>query len=161
MKFSLFLMLAATLLFNGCRPESFSDLGIPADNINSLNGTWKLDRVIQTDADARQKGFPYQSLDITNFFPFQDFRLTVDVAAKTFSTTPGNAPQVIELTSGTWSADNEDAAKNLELVNGTDTAIVVLGSYPNAVNPKLKLKVERKDNAGKVLIIYDYEFSKQ
>src|SRR5690606_9317852 len=115
----------------------------------------------QTDADARQKGFPYQSLDITNFFPFQDFRLSFDVGAKSFTTTPGNAPQVIELTSGTWSADNEDAPKNLELVNGSDTAIVVLGSYPNAVNPKLKLRVERKNDAGKVLIIYDYEFSKQ
>ena len=161
MKSKLLLLLFAGLVLHGCRPEPFSSLGLPTGNLNALNGTWKLNRVTQTDADAQKKGFPFQSLDITNILPYTQFQMNFNVPAKTFTTTPGTAPKIIPLATGNLIFDNETAPKNLTLVNGTDTARIVLGAYPNSVNPNLKLKVERKDAAGKVLIIYDYEFIKQ
>ncbi|HEX6335304.1 MAG TPA: DUF5004 domain-containing protein [Flavisolibacter sp.] len=150
------------VLAAGCKPELKGELGTPNNNIAALNGEWKLAKVLQTDVDAQRKGFPYSTMDLTTIFPYSDFKMTFNVANKTFTTVPGNSPKIIRLTSGNWTADNESAPKNLTLVNGSDTARIVLGSYPNAVNPRLKLKVERKDAAtGKVLITYDYEFVKQ
>lgn len=166
MKKIIYLLLASavTVSFYSCRPEAFKPVGDPVGNIRALTGTWKLTKVLQTDADAQKKGFPFQTLDLTNVFPYSDFTMTFNSNGSTpttFATIPGAAPKIISLSNGNWIVDNAAAPKNLTLVNGTDTSRVVLGSYPNSVRPTLKLRQERKDAAGKVMIIYDYEFTKQ
>jgi hypothetical protein len=157
----LLLVFTAGALLHACRPEPFKQLNERTGNINALNGSWQLMKVTQIDADAQRKGFPYQSLDLTNVLPYNQFKMAFNVINKTFTTTPGNAPRIINLASGNWSADNNEAPKLLTLVNGTDTARITLGAYPNSVNSNLRLRQERKDASGKVLIIYDYEFVKQ
>jgi hypothetical protein len=144
-----------------CKPEAFKNVGTPTGNLDALNGNWRLTKVTQTDVDAQKKGFPFQTMDLTNVFPYTEFKMSFNVEAKTFTATPGNSPNILRLTSGSWAPDNVNAPQNLTLVNGTDTSRIVLGGYPNSVNPNLRLKVDRKDAAGKVLISYNYEFSKQ
>jgi hypothetical protein len=144
-----------------CKPEAFKNVGVASANLEALNGNWRLVKVTQTDVDAQKKGFPYQTMDLTNVFPYTEFKMTFNVGAKTFTATPGNAPNILRLANGTWTADNNTAPQNLTLVNGTDTSRIALGGYPNQVNPNLRLKVDRKDATGKVLISYNYEFSKQ
>jgi len=157
------ILLMLSMLVFSCRPEAFKEIGTANNNLSALTGTWQIVKVLQTDADAQKKGFPYQTMDLTNVFPYTEFKMTFNTSANaptTFTVTPGNAPRIIPMTSGNWKADNVEAPKVLTLTSGTESSIVTLGSYPTGANPNLKLRQERKDPSGKVLIIYDYEFKK-
>lgn len=165
----LILALAAVLV-QSCRPDKFEDVGAAASVPASLAGTWKLNKVIQVDEDARNKGFNYGSVniqqkDITSLFPYTDFTLTLNMNGSTpttFTTSPGNSPRIIRLANGNWSFDNPEYPKVLTLANPTDTARITLGSYPTGASPVLKVRLERRDAAtNKLLISYSYEFTKQ
>jgi hypothetical protein len=158
------------LAFYSCRPDNFKDLGTPSNVTSSLAGTWKLNKVIQTDEDAKNKGFTYtpiniQQLDVTNIFPYTDFKFTLNMngsTPSTFTTTPGNAPKIIKLTTGNWVIDDPNYPKVISMINGTDTAKITLGSYPMGSSPVLKVTSEKRDaSTGKLLISYSYEFIKQ
>jgi len=158
------------LAFYSCRPDDFKDLGTPAAVASSLAGTWKLNKVIQTDEDAKNKGFSYsqiniQQLDVTSLFPYNDFKFTLNMngnTPSTFSTTPGNAPKIIKLASGNWVVDDPNYPKVISMISGTDTAKITLGSYPMGLSPVLKVTSEKRDaSTGKLLISYTYEFTKQ
>ncbi len=158
-------LLLAVVLFGSCKPDALKDLGMERDLLTSLNGTWKLVKATQVDEDAKVKGFPYQQLDITNLFPYTDFVFNLTVAGgapTTFSATPGSAPKLIKLNSGTWTVDNLKYPKNLFLTNGTSADTVSLGGYPVGAATTLKLRKEKRDfSTGKLLISYTYEFTKQ
>jgi len=165
-----FLLLLAGATLYSCRPESFDNIETPAAVSSSIAGTWKLTRVIQTDEDAKSKGFTYgdvnvQQMDITNVFPYTDFQLTLNMNGTnsgTFTTTPGNAPQIIKLASGNWSFDDPKYPKAITMTNGTTEETISIGSYPTAANPILNLKLERRDaGSNKLLISYSYQFTKQ
>jgi len=166
---SIYLVAVAALL-NACRPDKYSELGTPATVASSLAGTWKLSKVTQTDEDAKSKGFQYgsvnvQTMDLTNVFPYTDFKLTLNANGSTpttFTTTPGNSPKIIKLASGNWTFDNPTYPKVITMANATDTARITLGSYPSGAAPVLRITSERRDaTTNKLLISYSYEFTKQ
>jgi hypothetical protein len=164
------IMAVAAVLLHSCRPEKFEEIGATRNVPGTLAGTWKLTRVIQTDEDAKNKGFTYgqvniQQMDITNLFPYTDFKLTLNMngnAPSTFTTAPGNSPRIIRLAAGNWTFDDPQFPKVLTLANPTDTARITLGSYPTGASPVLKVTQERRDKlTNKLLISYSYEFTKQ
>ena len=148
-----------------CKPDAIKPIGDENNNIAALTGTWALTKVTQTDVDATKKGFPYRETDLTSSFPYTDFKMAFSSTGgspTTFTTTPGNSPRIIRLTSGNWSADDIKTPKVITLTSGTTTEKITLGSYPNSTNPTLKISVERVDAvSNKVLITYSYEFTKQ
>jgi hypothetical protein len=160
-----FIFSALALVLNACQPESYKEVGVLTAPLTGLSGTWKLTKVTQTDEDALRKGFPFQTLDLTSVFPYTDFKLTLSAngtTPTTFTTTPGNSPKIIKLTSGNWTVDDPNYPKVITMANATDTARITLGSYPSATNPLLKVRLERRDAAtNKLLISYSYEFTKQ
>jgi hypothetical protein len=168
-KLTIIVMLAGMVIYS-CRPEKIKDIGSQKEVVPSLIGTWKLTKVVQTDEDAKSKGFTYgavniQQKDLTNVFPYSDFKLTLNgngTTPTTFTATPGNAPKIIQLTSGNWVLDDPKYPKQIALANGTDTAKITLGTYPSEGAPVLKVRLERRDaSTNKLLISYSYEFSKQ
>ena len=42
-------LLITTIILSACKPDSFKDLGIERDFLESLNGTWKLTKATQVD----------------------------------------------------------------------------------------------------------------
>ncbi len=153
-----------TVLVFSCRPDTNGIVGEERSILSSLSGSWKLTKVTQTDEDAKRKGFPYQTMDLTSLFPYSEFQLTLNVAsgaASNFTTTPGNSPKVISLTSGSWTVDDPAFPKNITLTSGNTTEVVTLGGYPVTGSEKLVLKKEKKDASGKVQVSYNYEFTKQ
>lgn len=158
------ILLLAVLAMNGCRPESFAPIGDANDNLTAISGVWKLTKVTQTDFESQRKGFPYAVEDITTLFTYSTLQLTLSVnagAPGNFAINNGTAPPITGITSGTWSIDDPKAPKAITLKNGAATDLLTLSGYPNSVNNKLKVKITRSDAAtSKVLIVYDYEFSR-
>jgi Domain of unknown function (DUF5004) len=154
----------AGLLFAGCRPDSYDPIGNANDNITAISGVWKLTKVTQTDAESQRKGFPYAVEDITTLFNYTTLQLTFNVAngaPAAFTINNGSAPPITGITSGTWAVDDIKAPKAITLSSGAASEIMTLGAYPNSVSNKLKVKVTRTDVAtNKLLIVYDYEFSR-
>jgi hypothetical protein len=148
-----------------CRPDTYKTLAAPGNYIQSLAGTWKLSKVLQTDEDAKRKGFPFQSQDITNVFAYTDFTMTLNTNGTTptsFVIVRGNAPNIIPIASGNWKVDDPKFPNVLTLSNGTDSSKITLGAYPVQQTPLLKLSAHKKDaSTGKLLISYSYEFTKK
>lgn len=172
MKYSikiLFPVLLAAILFSGCRPEKFKDIGEPRDIVASLGGTWKLTKVIQKDEESARKGFPFSEMDLTAVFPYTQFTLNLaldnNLSPSGFTATPGSSPDIIGLLSGKWSTDNASAPTKIIFTQGANTRSVSLGSYPTGGNTKLKFKIEKRDADpaanNKLHISYTYEFTKQ
>lgn len=158
------ILFLAVLALNGCRPESYAPLGDANDNLTAISGVWKLTKVTQTDFESQRKGFPYAVEDITTLFAYSTLQMTLTANAGVpgnFTINNGTAPPITSITSGTWSIDDPKAPKTITLKSGAITEIMTLGGYPNSVNQSLKVKVTRSDAAtNKVLIVYDYEFSR-
>ena len=158
------ILLITGILFAGCRPESFEPVGNPNDNVTPLAGTWKLAKVTQTDFESQRKGFPYGVEDITTLFDYSTLQLTLNLnngTPSSFTINNGSAPPITTITSGTWTVDNVKTPQVITLKNGAVTENMTLGSYVNATNSKLKVKVTRTDAAtNKLLIVYDYEFTR-
>ena len=103
------LVLSAAVFFAACTPVAHKEIGEQRNILSSLEGTWKLTKATQVDEAAKAKGFPFKELDITNLFPYTDFKLTLTLnagAPGTFTTIPGASPKIIKLTSGTWTVDD-------------------------------------------------------
>ncbi len=152
------------VIIHSCQPKDYKEVGTAISTVSSLQGTWKLTKVTQTDEDAAKKGFPYQTMDLTKVFPYTDFKLILNTNGNmptTFATTPGNSPKIIRLLSGNWTIDNPDYPKVLTLISGSDTAAVTLGAYPVGSNNTLKIKLDKSDAVtGKLVLSYSYEFTK-
>jgi hypothetical protein len=164
-RISSIIAILAAILISGCKPENYKPVGKLESPTASLAGTWKITSVTQKDEDAANKGFPYQTADLTQVFPYTDFILTLNMngtTPTTFTTTPGNSPLIINLASGNWIVDDPSYPKVLTLISGTDSATVTLGSYPTGPNTSLKITQAKRDaSSGKLLISYSYVFSKQ
>ncbi|MET0636582.1 MAG: DUF5004 domain-containing protein [Chitinophagaceae bacterium] len=151
------------LLIAGCQPDAHKEIGPARDLVQSMNGTWKLTRVIQRDNEAVRKGFPFRDLDITGLFPYSDFILTLNADAgnpTTYSSVQGNAPAILKSASGNWTVDNPDYPGVIALANGTTVDSIRLGGYPVGAETNLSLTVQRKLGE-KLVISYIYEFTKQ
>lgn len=158
------ILLAGGLFFTGCRPEGFEQIGTANDNLTAISGAWKLTKVTQTDFESQRKGFPYAVEDITTLFNYTSLQLTLTLnagAPGNFTINNGTAPPITSITSGSWNVDDLKTPKAITLKNGAVTEVMTLGGYPNSINSKLKVKVTRSDvESNKVLIVYDYEFSR-
>lgn len=158
-------ILTVAIVLAACSPTEYKELGPPRNILTAISGQWKLIRAVQTDEDAKAKGFPFKEKDLTTLFPYTDFSLTLNLsgaAPGTFSTTPGSSPRIIKLASGNWTVDNPEYPKVITLTSGAVTETVTLGGYPVGSVNTLKLTVERRDaGTGKLLISYSYEFAKQ
>ncbi|MCH5715266.1 DUF5004 domain-containing protein [Niabella hibiscisoli] len=136
-----------TVLVFSCRPDTSGIVGEERSILSSLSGTWKLTKVTQTDEDAKRKGFPYQTMDLTTLFPYSDFQLTLNAAngaPADFITTPGSSPKIINLTTGSWKVDDPAFPKDITFTSGSTDEIVILGGYPVAGSEKLVLRKEKK-----------------
>ena len=69
------LVLSAAVFFAACTPVAHKEIGEQRNILSSLEGTWKLTKATQVDEAAKAKGFPFKELDITNLFPYTDFKL--------------------------------------------------------------------------------------
>lgn len=164
-----FPVLLVAILFSGCRPDEFKEIGEPREIAASFGGVWKLTKVTQKDEESARKGFPYSELDLTTIFPYTQFTLNLNVdnnlSPSGFTSTPGSSPDIIGLASGTWSLDNGDAPTKIIFSQGATTKSVTLGAYPVGGNTKLKFKIDKRDADpaanNKLLISYTYEFTKQ
>jgi hypothetical protein len=160
-------LLLVTAAFTGCQPDKIEAIGAPRDIPSSFVGAWKLTKAVQVDEDVKRKGnsFIFNTLDLTTLFPYTDFTLTLNASntgsPTNFTANAGNSPAIIGLTSGNWSVDDGKAPKVIIFKNGATTEEVTLGAYPIGGNNKLTFRIERKDAAGKVMISYTYEFTKQ
>lgn len=160
-KYFCFLIVSAAVLF-ACKPETVPDIGEPTNKLEQVEGNWQLEKVVQADLNAIKYGFPYKEVDVTSKAPFTDFKISFtlnDGAPAGFSTTPGNAPKIIRLATGTWKVDNRDAPKLISLINTPDTVFVNFGSYNTLSEGKLKLQVIKRIE-GKDYLRYDYYFKK-
>lgn len=154
----------------GCSPEDFKPIGEPANKVELMNGTWTLSKLVQTDVNAANKGFPMevQQMELTNIFPanpFTDLSLTFNSAAKSFSISKGNSLSDWPA-SGTWDFDNPSYPSKLFLYTPTDTIPLGISNLSklNAVIPSITFRETKKMQSGnKVVdvIYYDFSFTKQ
>lgn len=165
LKISFLLLVTVSLV--ACQPDKIEAIGEPRSIVSSFVGSWKLSKAVQVDEDVKRKGssFIFNTLDLTSLFPYTDFTLTLNAdntgSPTTFTANAGSSPAIIGLTNGNWSVDDGKAPKSIIFKNGANTEGVTLGAYPIGGNNKLTFRIERKDAAGKVMISYTYEFTKQ
>jgi hypothetical protein len=105
-------MIAATMVWS-CQPDEFPEIGDPINRIEQMEGTWVMSLVNQFDDDAIRKGFPgfATQQNITNEFPFRDFRITLELSSggrpTNFRVQAGNSPNILGgLQSGQWTVDD-------------------------------------------------------
>jgi hypothetical protein len=102
-------------------------------------------------------------MDLSTTAKFTDTRLTLNVvngAPGTFSIVYGNAMPVLKLASGNWAVDNVQKPSAIQLINGTDTVRLKLGSYSNIIT-KGKMDLQQSKFLGaKEVIRYQYQFSR-
>ncbi len=148
----------------GCKPEEFGPITKETNVVAQMQGSWSLTKVVQVDEDAKTKGFPYKELDITEVYAYKDLviALQLDASGKpaSFTITNGNAPRIADLTSGNWTVDNELAPTIITLKNGTTSNELTLGSYAGLSSGKFYL-IKKKSFNGKVILSYQYEFTKK
>lgn len=160
---TLFTILAASAVLLSCKPEQMKDYEpVTSGGIESIAGTWTGASVLQRDRDAERKNFPYKTQDVTSLLEFNKVRLTLVANAgqpTTFSIDHGGAPQIFRFTSGTWKVDNAQKVALIDLINGTDTIHLTLGSYSLLASNKMQLK-QSKTLLGVEVINYEFNFSK-
>lgn len=161
------LLLFISMVFMGCQPDKIEAIGEVRDIPSSFVGSWKLTKAVQVDEDVKRKGnsFIFNTIDLTTLFPYTDFTLTLNAnnvgTPTTFTANKGASPAIIGLADGSWSVDDGKAPTVLIFKKGAVTEQVSLGAYPIGGNNKLTFRIERKDAAGKLMISYTYEFTKQ
>lgn len=162
MKTKFIILIAAVVAFAGCKPESLPDIGDPQNKLQYVQGNWQLDKVVQSDLNAIKYNFPYKEVDVTTVAPFTQFKLNLTLnngAPGTFTTTPGSSPVIISLPDGKWEVDNVNIPKKFNLIKGTDTVKMMMGSYNSLINGRLHLQLVKGDGS-KDLLRYDYYFKK-
>jgi hypothetical protein len=162
MKTKFIILFSLVAAFAGCKPESLPGIGEPHEKLTFAEGNWQLDKVVQTDLNAVKYNFPYKELDVTAVAPFTQFKLSLTLnngASGNFTTTPGSAPAIIPLTDGKWEVDDINTPKQFNLIKGTDTVKMKIGSYNTLSGGRLHLQHVKNDGS-KDLLRYDYYFKK-
>jgi hypothetical protein len=159
-----FLAIAAVLGFAACKPDAIKEFEAPstAFKIADLSGVWKMTSIMQTDEDAVRKGFPYQTLNLTQAVNASQVKFTINMNGAnpgTFAIDHGTGTKLFKSTSGNWLVDNAAKPSQVWFANGTDTVKFTIQGYNNFVNGKMELKRTRSLN-GKALVSYTYSFTK-
>jgi len=164
------LALSSILMITSCQPDDDFTIGEPANRVEQLAGTWKLQSVTQIDLLAQSNNFndparPDIDLikqDVTAAAPFTDLTITFAQSGgtpSTFTVNYGNAPHIFKHTGGNWSVDNLLAPGNINLANGTDTVKTKLGAVNTLASGTLVLSKIRYQGI-KPVIQYNYNFTK-
>lgn len=160
------LFLGLAIFSTGCI-EEFGGVGEPTDKMAALSGTWQLESVIQVDEDAVRKGFPeyVQQMDITNLFNYTDLTLVLEVENNlpgSYMIERGNAPAIVELSSGQWELDNAQAPSAITF---GENEVLEFENYLGLQEGILNLKLTRYQTNGKgekqAFVSYRYQFVKQ
>ena len=154
------LLLVST--FAACRPEIPEFQYLETKSLENLSGQWKGMTVIQRDNEAERKKFPYQSMDITSFVKFSDFKLTLNTnggSPSTFTIDNGTSMSLFKMASGTWQVNNVKQVSEIRLINGSDTAVLNLSPFSNLKENKATFNYAKK-LAGKPVITYELTLTK-
>jgi len=160
MKKILILAFAVALAVGGCRPEPFAPIGEPLDRVAGLVGDWNVVSVTQIDEVKLNLEEPDFSKDVTNLFDFFEFAVSFTEGGA-FTVAPGDAPNFVGVTEGTWAFDDPDYPTVLQLTEagGTEpSATFALNRLPQE-DLNLELRFERY-NAGELVLSYVYVFEK-
>lgn len=164
MKKILIIIFAAGIIY-GCTPDEFKPIGDKPDRVAQLEGVWQLSKVIQTDNDAVNKGFPLfaQEQDVTDYFDFSDLQLTLK-ADKSFEVNTGAAPNVFKGDLGQWSVDSNEFPAEIYLKSNALNDTINIGSFAHISSGQLSLKrIRYQEKSGDFTpaITYTYQFEKQ
>lgn len=153
-----------------CQPENVKPVGDPLNKTELFNGSWIIEKVIQIDVDAAQKGFPMevQQIDITSIFPnnpFTDLSLQFNATAMTFEVSKGTSFSSWPA-SGTWELDSPNYPSKVMLYTLTDTLSLSISNLSGIIQTPATITFrETKQKAAGAnfvdAIYYDYSFTKQ
>jgi hypothetical protein len=164
-----YLIVVMVLAFS-CRPDEFPEIGERSAILPFLKGTWSISSVIQIDNDAERKGYPLfaQLQNITEDFPYDQFRLTLNLNAddtpSTFTVELGDSPNIVGegVLSGIWEVDDLDFPSLITFTDDSESTIQ-LGSLSELATGKLVVKVVRKQLKGSLfvpVVTYNYVLRK-
>ncbi len=166
----LIISIALGSLIMSCQREELKPVGEPFNKAEQFNGTWTMSKVVQTDVDAAQKGFPMevQQKDLTTIFPnnpFTDLSITLTSSNMTFTVSKG-ASYSSWPASGTWELDKTDFPSKVFLYTQTDTLPLSISNLSGIIEipAKITFRETKQKAAGANLvdaIYYDYSFTKQ
>lgn len=160
-------VISATLM--GCDRDNFGSIGEALTlTSESLDGSWKLDKVIQVDEGAVAKGFApaVQSEDITSAYDFKSYEIsfTADEGKISGGFTVVNATDIPVMlpASGNWKFDDRVGTRKIKMVKAgglaADTVLVEFGSAYRKSDGRLSLNYSRRDDDGKPFLTYRYSF---
>jgi Domain of unknown function (DUF5004) len=148
-----------------CKPDAIKDYEAPSSSFKlaDLSGTWQMTSLVQTDEDAKSKGFPYQTIDLTQAVNAPQIKFTINMNGAnpgTFAINHGTGTKLFKSTSGNWQVDDASKPSQMRFINGTDTVKFTIQGYTNFVNGKMELKRTRMLGT-KTVSSYTYLFNKQ
>jgi len=155
------LILAATF---GCKKDEEGELGTPYGKIEAMPGTWKISKIFLLDEIAYASGGTQVQLEITDWYPFDEFVMTFTLnngQPGTFNVDAGNAPNWM-ITSGTWNFNDISYPTEIILTAGDGsgkTTTLGLVAPPREGTP-LRFKLQ-KYCGGSPMLSYVYTLEKQ
>lgn len=153
------LALGLGLMLSACSPDEILPIGEEFGKIAPMTGDWKLSKVTQTDNVALANDSQFSSQDLTNYFDFTDYQLSLS-SDNSFSFSAGAAPDYIGKATGSWMLDNNNAPSFLYLIDATsDTLKLPLDRITLPNSNQLEFSVNRED-AGEVYLSYQFVFQK-
>jgi hypothetical protein len=155
MKKIIILIAVATTMLTSCQPDELLPYTAREGSVNaaSIQGTWKVNRVLITDQLAVERNFPFKTIDATSEFNLDQMVLQVNDG--TFTVSYNGAAPVFNVASGNWETDNNEKPGVVTFMGTADTLNAVLGSYTTFQSGKMTLK-QNKALEGKVVTVYEY-----
>ncbi len=155
--YQIFFVVLASAIFVGCQPDEIEPIGTPLSYTEGIAGSWKLESVMLTDEIAASAEEPNAATDVTPYFNFSDYAVSFN--GNNFTIEAGNAPNFINMTSGTWAFDDPNYPTKVILTDGEQTSELALDYAPK---PGWKLQVAFQRYNGETLALsYKYTFVKQ
>lgn len=158
-----FLALGLLTVAFACSPDEPGPIGEPANKVEQISGTWEINRVIQVDLAAEQKGFPSiaRTKDITNALAGMSYA----GATFTFSTN-GDAPGTFEIdrassplllpTAGTWAFNDPAYPSAVVLTANGGSESLEIASFAEVEAGVLVFKVIRSAPDRGPYVRYEY-----
>ena len=153
------LALGLGLMLAACSPDEIPPIGEEFDKVSPMIGDWTLTSITQTDEIALANDEQFSSQDLTAYFDFTEYQLSLS-SDNSFLFTSGAAPDYIGKASGSWMLDNNDAPSYLYLIDaGMDTLKLPLDRITLPNSDQLEFSIKRED-AGEVYLSYQFVFEK-
>jgi len=121
------ILLTALILsigLSGCI-EEFGNPDAPFDRNEQIVGTWTVTKVVQRDLLTENPLF--QEVDITTWYDFDQYAITINADSTYAVTNTGNAPDFV-IPDGTWALDNEEFPTAIVLTKEGSTSALNFSS---------------------------------